>query len=367
MVVENKTPQADVKVNDRSEGDVNEDTLKTLVLESHRIARKILPLLGEKGIPVTPGNYRLWYEYFSGSSMILKETLDQLMAKGTVFTPEITASLYRRFFSLESTEEQSRLVGQAGGRLQSMAGEIVEAVVESMGETSSYSESLGGHMKEIGAAPDLSRLKELVTSLVSETVQIMDTQGNFQQKMQSAQDYLNKFQVDLRRVEEMAYTDELTGLYNRRAFNRRLAEEMARARRNDEPLSLIMLDLDDFKHVNDIHGHLVGDRLLTLTGKAIKSAIRECDAAARYGGEEFVIICSGTDTQGAIQVGERLRAYLDRTTFTFRGVNVTVTISGGVASHRPGEAAEKLIGRADRTMYEAKVRGKNRILADNAV
>ncbi|MDD5544688.1 MAG: diguanylate cyclase, partial [Acidobacteriia bacterium] len=165
-----------------------------------------------------------------------------------------------------------------------------------------------------------------------------------------------------RQMEELAVTDELTRLPNHRCFQDRLDEELSRARRNKTPLSLLMIDIDHFKKLNDTYGHPFGDVVLGQVADIIERCLRMEDFAGRYGGEEFALILPDTNRDGARQSAERLRAEVNRTLFTHEGISTRVTISGGLATY-PKDAGAKveLIENADRALYFAKRSGRNRI------
>jgi diguanylate cyclase (GGDEF)-like protein len=167
------------------------------------------------------------------------------------------------------------------------------------------------------------------------------------------------------RVSEQAVTDELTGLANSRAFRETLEREAARAERFGHELSLIFIDLDDFKDVNDVHGHLQGDKVLRLVGQILQSEPRAIDEAARYGGEEFVVALPETGSEGAVELAERIRARLEAATVAAvdGGEPIRVTASFGTAT-LPGAAqdARHLFEAADEALYEAKRQGKNRVV-----
>lgn len=165
------------------------------------------------------------------------------------------------------------------------------------------------------------------------------------------------------KIERMATTDGLTGLYNHRLFQERLNEELTRLRRFPKPLTLILIDIDFFKKVNDSHGHPAGDSVLKSVAAIIRKAVRDVDIPARYGGEEFAAVLVGTDGKGAGETAERLRRSIEKAVFPVEGKKLKVTVSIGVASI-PLDATtkEELIDRADKALYRAKKTGRNRVV-----
>jgi diguanylate cyclase (GGDEF)-like protein len=167
-------------------------------------------------------------------------------------------------------------------------------------------------------------------------------------------------------VSEQAVTDDLTGLSNKRRFREFVVKEAARAARFGHSLSLLMLDLDDFKRVNDVHGHLKGDEVLRRVARALDSESRWIDEPARYGGEEFAVALPETDLAGATEVAERIRARIETEEVALGSSDgvIRITASIGVAT-LPGSATdvEMLVGAADAALYEAKREGKNRVAA----
>jgi diguanylate cyclase (GGDEF)-like protein len=169
----------------------------------------------------------------------------------------------------------------------------------------------------------------------------------------------------LEQVEELAVTDVLTQLRNRRAFDDRLAEEMLRSDRNDQPLALIMLDIDYFKLLNDTQGHPAGDRTLIKIGEILQSPdlLRTIDLSYRLGGEEFVVLMPGTGMDGAMVVAERLRTLVGETDFPDANEQPLghLTVSVGVAVHIPcsGDSGTALIEATDLALYEAKRSGRD--------
>jgi diguanylate cyclase (GGDEF)-like protein len=160
------------------------------------------------------------------------------------------------------------------------------------------------------------------------------------------------------RVKQLAYLDGLTGIFNRRYFEMRIAEEIERARRFGAGMAVIMVDIDQFKRLNDEFGHLLGDEVLRQVSSLFYQQLRKIDVVCRYGGEEFAILLSQTDPKHALGVAEKLRKLVDE--WQFPGVPRPVTISGGVASFpSDGSTRDELVKAADAGMYAAKQAGRN--------
>jgi diguanylate cyclase (GGDEF)-like protein len=174
------------------------------------------------------------------------------------------------------------------------------------------------------------------------------------------------FEVESLRKESahQASHDELTRVFNRRYFLKRLDTEMIRSVRSEEPLTLLLLDIDHFKQFNDSHGHAIGDRVLRKVAAHCASLVRPYDTFARYGGEEFVCIFPGLDLDHAESVAERMRRSLETLSIDMKdGTSARVTISVGLGERKKKESSLSLLQRTDEALYQAKHRGRNRVIA----
>nr|WP_281396674.1 GGDEF domain-containing protein [Roseospira visakhapatnamensis] len=164
-------------------------------------------------------------------------------------------------------------------------------------------------------------------------------------------------------LQRLATIDELTGLFGRRHFMHLAERELARRHRTRGPVTAVMLDLDRFKHINDSHGHAVGDTVLRAMGEVLRGALRTLDLAGRLGGEEFAVLLPDTPLTCGQHIAERLR---EATAVCAVGLpdggTVTFTASFGVAEHEPDESLDSLLHRADNALYEAKRTGRNRVV-----
>jgi diguanylate cyclase (GGDEF)-like protein len=169
---------------------------------------------------------------------------------------------------------------------------------------------------------------------------------------------INKVQ---RQLEEMAVTDKLTGLGNRQAFDFGFKQALSRIRRTGEPLSLMMIDLDHFKAVNDTFGHAVGDETIRNIAKFVRSRLREMDVMCRWGGEEFVVLMPTCTIDDAFRTAEKIRAEVAAASFVGSAQTNKVTISIGVSQAFEGDGEDALMSRADAALYAAKDAGRNRV------
>ncbi|OIN92772.1 MAG: hypothetical protein AUJ20_06180 [Comamonadaceae bacterium CG1_02_60_18] len=179
-----------------------------------------------------------------------------------------------------------------------------------------------------------------------------------QQSLEQLQRTNQKLQQTLAELSKQASTDQLTGAWNRRRLEETIANEMDRLKRYDHPLSMVMLDIDFFKKINDLHGHLVGDQVLVTLTKVLQSNLRAIDTLTRWGGEEFVVLCPNTTLATVTLLAERLRASVANTSFALVG---QVTISLGVAECLASETWQDWLKRADAALYRAKEGGRNQV------
>jgi diguanylate cyclase (GGDEF)-like protein len=173
-------------------------------------------------------------------------------------------------------------------------------------------------------------------------------------------------QVERDRAERLARTDFLTGLNNRRAFYEMSEACLRQAKRYEREASIIMLDIDHFKAINDQFGHATGDAVIRSVAQAIRDNVRAADVAGRLGGEEFAILLPETVAKDALSSAERLRAAVGSLRVQHSGYSVGFTASFGVAGMRPGDQLDELIARADSALYRAKNGGRNRVAPDTA-
>jgi diguanylate cyclase (GGDEF)-like protein len=253
---------------------------------------------------------------------------------------------------------------------------IVESAVEATGATGAHLAAEGGEVFESGDPAAEGERLELPITAGRETFGTLVLVGpafDTEQRM-TATSLASHAAIALenarlhRIVERQAMVDGLTGIANRRHCEEALTTEIAQADRLGTPLTLVLADLDDFKAINDAHGHAAGDEVLREFAAVLRATVRDSDLAGRWGGEEFLLLLPGADAAGGAQLAERVRSSLAERSFRgHEGAVISVTCSFGVARHAAGSDERDLFAAADRALYRAKRAGKNRVEVDAPV
>ncbi len=235
--------------------------------------------------------------------------------------------------------------------------------------TGDFHEKIGGFSEKISHADNIIELNSILDEVLRETrtvqseaLRTRDRMIEARQEVQEAEQRIHALEAKLRHMSELVREDQLTGSLNRRGLDDVFERETARSDRRGTPLCVAMLDLDDFKRLNDTYGHLAGDAALKHLVKIVKDTIRSMDVIARFGGEEFLILLPETTVEAASQTMTRLQRELTRHFFLHDNEKLLITFSAGVALRVPNEDQAALIKRADHAMYQAKQSGKNRVV-----
>ena len=256
--------------------------------------------------------------------------------------------------------------------IQQLQATLGQQVLETISQNEEFSVILEAVLTELRQAEDVNEIEDMRWTLIREVEKLMKGHNELADKLDSTHHYLQLFESDSRelsdeltRVRLLSLTDELTGLPNRRAFMRRMEDEVARVQRYGFPLSFVLIDLDHFKSVNDEYGHAAGDEVLRVYSKNILSIFRHHDMVARYGGEEFAVLLPNTDSDGAVRALNKVRRRAGETRWQTNGTASDVpTFSAGASLYKPGESVSAFIERADKALYRAKRLGRHRIELD---
>jgi diguanylate cyclase len=252
-------------------------------------------------------------------------------------------------------------------QLDREAAAILELVQSYIEAGQKYSVTLAEADKSLPKIATPEEMGVIVKFLISENAKMQCEANDLRERLEESQSQIEKLCSNLAEARETGLKDPLTSLSNRRCFDASLASEIAEAARQGTALCLVMIDLDNFKQVNDEFGHLVGDEILKLFATALRDNVGSRDSVARYGGEEFAIILPGTELDDAKALTERVRCQLEARELVVNdsGRKIgKITASFGIAQLREGEDAQTLVERADVKLYEAKCAGRNRVAAD---
>lgn len=246
---------------------------------------------------------------------------------------------------------------------------------EAIAQNKEFGALLQTELAALESLDSIGELEQLKQILIGGTRELLEGQRVLQSRLSGSWEYMNlvrssseNLRDELNKVRLLSLTDEFTSLPNRRAFMRRLEDEIGRAQRYGTPLALALIDLDNFKDVNDEYGHSAGDDVLKWYAARPLSIFRHYDMVARYGGEEFSILLPSTDESGALRALEKAAEVIVDKILEHKGGRIAVpTFSAGLTLYRPGESVADLIDRADRAMYRAKHNGRNRVEIDTTV
>ena len=295
----------------------------------------------------------------------LQEIIEHPISKHTIANAER---------NLRSTIIKQSLLRQnmidAKTTLKSLMTTFIDRLSEMTDSTGAYHTKIEGYSLKIGQADNLTELSHILSDIMQDTRIIQASSMRSHEELVStrqqaniAEERVKQLERELEQVSELVREDQLTGALNRRGLDDVLDREIKRADRQQTPVSIVLLDIDNFKQLNDTLGHQTGDQALVHLIQVIKNALRPTDEVARYGGEEFLIILIDTSLEEAMTTVIRLQRELTKNLFLHNNNRQLITFSAGVALHTSGEDPESTIGRADGAMYKAKRAGKNRVFA----
>jgi diguanylate cyclase len=246
---------------------------------------------------------------------------------------------------------------------------FVERLSEITTSTTGYQVRIEGYAERLRGTDSIASLDAIVNDLMKDTrsmqvdmVRHRDDMVDARRQAEAAAQRVRQLEAELEQVSEQVREDQLTGTLNRRGLDDAMQREIARAQRKKTGLCIAVLDLDNFKKLNDTYGHQAGDDALVHLSNIVKKTLRPTDTIARFGGEEFVILFAETELNEAVEVMRRLQRELTKRFFLHNNERLLITFSGGVSELKPGDTPESVLARADKAMYQAKLQGKNRVV-----
>lgn len=260
-------------------------------------------------------------------------------------------------------------INDAKVSVKNMVNTFIDRLADIANTTGNYHQQIDRYSKEITQTADINKLSKILDEVKRET-RIAQTEAlrsrdivlAARKDVEDAEARIHNLELQLEQMSELVREDQLTGSLNRRGLDDVLEREIARAERRASPLCIAMLDLDDFKKINDKYGHMAGDEALIHLVRVIKETLRTMDVIARFGGEEFLIVLPDTPLEEAILTITRLQRELTKQIFMHNHTRLLMTFSAGVALRKEQEDQAAMIKRADIALYEAKKAGKNRVI-----
>jgi diguanylate cyclase len=327
-----------------------------------RYARSAMELLGQSRIPPTPARFTVAYIHQTGEMGELSLAINRLVGHDRL-TAQAVDEIHEQFFG-RHIEEADLLT--ASRQVEHTVADITESVGAANGAAEQYATVLAD-FTGMAAEGEVADLVPAATTVLRETRRMSEASRALEKRLETSLQDLAQLHIQLDRMERAANVDTLTGIPNRRHFDRILRNAIESSAQTGEPLSLVMVDVDFFKSFNHTHGHVVGDQVLRLISRYMGDCLKGQDQLARYGGEEFAVMLPGSGREEAIGIAEQICRYVASKRVVNRRTNANlgqITLSAGVALFRPGERPADLVDRADDALYQAKQTGRNRVVAE---
>jgi len=257
---------------------------------------------------------------------------------------------------------------EATSSLRALLDSFITHLAQISDNTDEFQQKIFNHSQRLKETQDVHELNRIVGDIVDDTLDMQQgltqSRGDLmsaREQVEAAERRIKELEIALETASAKVKEDQLTGAYNRRGLADHFQREISRTDRTHSPLSVALIDVDNFKQLNDHYGHLAGDDALIYLVDVIRSNIRPADVVARFGGEEFVLLMPDTSLEEGIATVRRLQRELTKTFFLANNDRLVITFSAGVAQWRNGEQDIDVIERADQAMYQAKLAGKNRV------
>ena len=338
---------------------------------------------GEDGVKLQQGLLRLLNLLMDSTGELLSE--DQWIKKQisslkrTMSKPLNLEIITKAEDQLEKIIQRQKVINnsldEARITLKKMMSSLISNLDDLSGTTGEYQNKLDSFSKRINQTNEIEELNKLTVEIMQETELAQGKIISSQKELQAArteasmaQDQISQLEIKLVEMDSIANEDHLTGVLNRRGLDGAFEREISRASRSKEPFCFVLLDIDNFKQLNDTHGHHVGDLALIYLTEAIKESTRAEDILSRFGGEEFAILLPSIEINKGLEITKRILRNLTKKFFLHKNERILITFSAGIAQSNPEESKESIIQRADDALYKAKKNGKNQIIlakADN--
>jgi diguanylate cyclase len=322
--------------------------------------RKILQLMVQHQIPATPINYAIWYEVVAENNAKLNAVVNALIDEKKPFDSETSFEIYKKYICNATLESFEKINDQ----IQKIIGQTSTTIKVTHAKADAAQVSFQRNTTLLENITDAHELNAMLQNIIQETRSLAEVTTTMQTKLDKANQELEQMRQELTQVRQVASTDALTGLLNRRAFDQTLT--MLLEQSQQKPACLSLLDIDHFKRVNDTYGHIVGDNVIKFIAAVMKKYTQSHHYVARYGGEEMAIIMPDTSKEEARVIAESIRDSMEKSLLKRKDNSEAIgkiTVSIGFTVLQADDNAETLIMRADQALYKAKETGRNKVVS----
>jgi len=332
------------------------------------LLREAMPLMSRQEAALHPYSYAIWYEHVSGENPSLSAQLERLTAGDARLDEDTTRRLHEEFVAEIDRDSARRFLEKLQdviGAMADRASEAGEGAGRFAGDLDNWLSALPGPAREALGT-------EAVDRILQGAQRVAGDMRRLRTSLDQSQGEIEELRAEVKRAWRDALTDPLTQVSNRRAFDGAL-QELLQEREAGEVSAgpaLVMIDIDNFKLINDTWGHVFGDKVLRVVAQTLRAHTKGVDHVARYGGEEFAVLLPGTDAAGALALAQQLRVAIEQGSIHRPGDGQPlgrITISAGVAAYQTGEGGEHFVQRADQALYRSKQEGRNRVTMAGAV
>ncbi|MEL0585688.1 MAG: GGDEF domain-containing protein [Candidatus Thiodiazotropha sp. (ex. Lucinoma kazani)] len=326
---------------------------------------KAIEFLDRSNIPAIPVCYHMAYMYVSQRNQELTNIIDTQLNTSDSLDSHFLLHLFESQ-CMDNTE--SDRLDEHLADLHGLLYKVLEGVTNSCDHTEHFNETLLQQTRALDANPSLKDLQGIANTLLEATTEAMQSNRLMRDHLQSAEQHSLTLQSEVKKLRDEISIDALTGLFNRRALNKRMQELVEEQSDAETPFSILMLDIDHFKQFNDNFGHMIGDEVIRRVGLIMKDAVGREAFPARFGGEEFTVLLPTTDINNALTVAESIHQSIGNMVLVKRSTKEklpSISVSVGAASFHHGDSFETLFERADQALYQAKEEGRNRIVSES--
>ncbi|MEJ2592579.1 MAG: GGDEF domain-containing protein [Candidatus Thiodiazotropha sp.] len=327
-----------------------------------------IELLTSHDIPPSPVCHLIAYEYASRRSQELNQRLDKKLSAREHLDGYYLRQLFEDHYL--DPEETDRIDDHLGD-LHDLLFKVLQGVTSACSQTELFSETLMVQTQALGSNPSMEDLRIIANTLLEATSRAINNNHHMREQLHSVEAQTQSLRQEVSKLRDEVSTDPLTGLYNRKALNQRMNQLIEQTDADNDPrFSVLMLDIDHFKHFNDSYGHIIGDEVIRRVGSTMKELLRTSDFPARYGGEEFTVVLPATPIDDAMEIARRIHQAIGKLVLVRRSTKEKlpgITVSIGAAIFRGGDDRDSLLERADQALYLAKKGGRNRIMTETGI